>query len=80
MMRKRQKPAKPAPVPQRETNVTDNTPAIAFLESELARLIHKVAALPRAVVIKVLLEHADGLCQLAVESDDDLSVIEGLLQ
>jgi hypothetical protein len=35
--------------------------------------------LPRAVLIKVLLEHADGLCQLAVENDDDLSAIEGLL-
>jgi hypothetical protein len=76
----KRKPTKSAPPLQRESNVTDNTPAIVFLESELSRLIQKCAALPRAVVIKVLLEHADVLCHLAVENDDDLSAIEGLLE
>jgi hypothetical protein len=76
----KRKPTKSAPHVPRESNVSDNAPAVVFFESELARLTHKVAALPRAIVIKTLLEHADALCQLAVENDDDLSAIEGLLQ
>jgi hypothetical protein len=77
-MRKR-KPIKPAPAPRRENARIDHTPATQFLETELARLIQKCASLPRAVVIRTLLEHADVLCQLAVEADEDLSCLEGLL-
>jgi|HubBroStandDraft_6_1064221.scaffolds.fasta_scaffold5118723_2 hypothetical protein len=77
-MRKR-KPTKTAPLMRRESYIPDNTSAVDLLETELSRLTHKFMALPRANVIKVMLEQAESLCQLAIENGEDLSAIEGLL-
>jgi hypothetical protein len=60
---------------------TDKTPLGIKLENELGSATYSAVSfgLPRAVVIKTLLEIAESICVSAKENDEDLSILEGLL-
>jgi hypothetical protein len=82
---RRHKPQKqkqqPAPAPRRENTHSDHTPGIRKMEDEVGLVVSKFTGLglPKAIVIKALLELANELCELAVANDEDLSILEGLL-
>jgi hypothetical protein len=77
LRKKQMKPAK-----QPESIGTDRTPLREKLWRELGSATYDAVSfgLPRAVVIRTLIEIADNICSVAAENNEDLSELEGLLQ
>jgi hypothetical protein len=70
------------PAKQPESIGTDRTPLREKLWRELGSATYDAVSfgLPRAVVIRTLMEIADNICSVAAENNEDLSELEGLLQ